>query len=120
MNVNLIQISELKEKVEKKRLGKTNLMVSPVAMGGIPIMRLEKDKAAKVVEKVLDLGINFIDTAWAYQDSEEKIGLALKGRNRQEVMIASKSPAVDRKTLIQQINEGLKGMLLPDKLVRIL
>ena len=93
--------------MEKKRLGKTNLMVSPVAMGGIPIMRLEKGKAAKVVEEVLDLGINFVDTAWAYQDSEEKIGLALKGRNRHQVVIASKSQAVDQKTLIQHLDEGL-------------
>ncbi|MQY69243.1 MAG: aldo/keto reductase, partial [Firmicutes bacterium] len=64
----------------KKRLGKTNLMVTPVAMGGIPITRLSKNEAADVVRKVLDMGVNFIDTANVYLDSEEKIGKALRGR----------------------------------------
>ncbi len=50
--------------MKKKRLGKTGLMVTPVGMGGIPIMRLNMSEAAKVVRGVLDLGINFIDTAY--------------------------------------------------------
>jgi len=96
--------------MKKKRLGKTDLMVTPVGMGGIPIMRLNMSEAAKVVRGVLDLGINFIDTAYVYQDSEEKIGLGLKGKNRHDVVIASKSQALDRKTLLQHIDEGLKRL----------
>ena len=41
--------------MRKKRLGRTDLMVSPVGMGGIPIMRLSKSEAVMVVRGVLDL-----------------------------------------------------------------
>lgn len=96
--------------MRKKRLGKTNLMVTPVGMGSIPIMRLNKGEAVKVVGGVLDLGINFIDTAYVYQDSEEKIGQAIKGRKREDLVIASKSPADDRETILEHIDIGLKRM----------
>ena len=49
--------------MRKKVFGKTDLMVTPVAMGGIPIMRLSKKEAVDVVRKVLAMGVNFIDTA---------------------------------------------------------
>ena len=58
--------------MEKIKFGKTGLLVTRVAMGGIPIMRLKKKDAARVVRKVIDLGVNFIDTANGYGDSEEK------------------------------------------------
>jgi len=48
--------------MDKLEFGKTGLWVSKIAMGGIPIMRLRKKEAADVVRKVLDVGINFIDT----------------------------------------------------------
>jgi len=96
--------------VEKLELGKTGLWVSKVAMGGIPIMRLGKKEAVEVVKKVLDMGINFIDTATGYGDSEEKIGQALKGRKRQDLVIASKSPASDKKTFLKHVDLSLRRM----------
>lgn len=96
--------------MEKKRLGQSGLMVSPVGMGGIPIMRLGRTDAARVVRGVLDLGVNFIDTAYGYSDSEEKIGDAIKGRNRQDLILASKSPARDKKTILEQIDRGLERL----------
>jgi aryl-alcohol dehydrogenase-like predicted oxidoreductase len=49
--------------MEKIRFGSTGLEVSKVAMGGIPIMRLDKKDAVKVVRGVIEMGINFIETA---------------------------------------------------------
>ena len=46
------------------RFGKTGLMVSKVAFGGIPIMRLSKADAAYLVHESIIMGINFIDTAF--------------------------------------------------------
>jgi len=73
--------------VEKLEFGKTGLWVSRVAMGGIPIMRLRKKEAVDVVKEVLGMGINFIDTATGYGDSEEKIGEALKGKKREDLVL---------------------------------
>jgi len=56
------------------RFGKTELMVSEVAFGGIPIMRRTKPDAVELIRGAIDLGVNFIDTAHGYGDSEEKIG----------------------------------------------
>ena len=96
--------------MEKLEFGKTGLWVSRVAMGGIPIMRLRKKEAADVVKEVLGMGINFIDTATGYGDSEEKIGEALKGKKREDLVIASKSPASDKKTFLEHVDLSLKRM----------
>src|SRR6201999_2494650 len=52
--------------------------------------------SARILHKALDAGINFVDTADAYGDSEEGVGQALKGR-RDNVVLATKfsSPAGD-------------------------
>jgi predicted aldo/keto reductase-like oxidoreductase len=94
--------------MEKIRFGKTGLMVSRVAFGGIPIMRLSKPEAVKVVRGVIDLGINFLDTAHVYNDSEEKIGEAIKGIPRDKLVIASKTQANDKKALIEDLDLCLK------------
>ena len=77
--------------MERLQLGRTGLLVSRIAMGGLPLMRLSKKKGVQVVKEVLDLGVNLIDTANCYGDSEEKIGEGLKGRNRDEIIVVSKS-----------------------------
>lgn len=74
------------------RLGRTGLMVSAVAFGGIPIQRLTEDEAVRVVRHCLDRGVNFIDTANGYTTSEERIGKAIEGR-RDGLIIATKSGA---------------------------
>lgn len=45
------------------RLGRTGLEVSRVGMGGIPITRPPLEMAIQVINRALDLGVNFIDTA---------------------------------------------------------
>jgi predicted aldo/keto reductase-like oxidoreductase len=90
--------------MEKVRFGKTGLMVSRIAFGGIPIMRISKPEAVKVVRESIHLGINFIDTAHGYADSEEKIGEAIKGSRREDLVIASKSPANDKKGFLEHLD----------------
>ena len=96
--------------MKKIRFGKTGLMVSRIAFGGIPIMRLSKADAVNVVRGAIDLGINFIDTAHGYSDSEEKIGEAIKGMKREDLVIASKSPADDKKTFNEHLDLSLKRL----------
>ena len=76
--------------MEKIRLGRTNMMVSRLGFGGIPIQRVSEDEAVTVVRRCLELGITFIDTANMYGTGEERIGKAISGR-REGVILATKS-----------------------------
>lgn len=76
--------------MQKRRLGRTNLQVSIVGFGGIPIIQSSIADAVKMLRRAYDLGINYFDTARAYGNSEEKIGLALE-EVRDKVVIATKT-----------------------------
>ena len=90
------------------KLGKTNLEVSRVGIGGIPLTRPTEAEAIKVVQRALDLGVNFIDTARGYRTSEERIGKAVAGR-REQVIIATKGWG-DKVTVQESIGESLKRL----------
>lgn len=85
---------------EPRILGHTGLAVSPLGLGGGGNSRLglstgqNEDHATDVVRAAIDLGITMIDTALAYQ-TERAIGKALEGRQRDRVVISSKSPYMD-------------------------
>lgn len=91
------------------RLGKTELEVSRVGFGGIPIQRLTEDEAVEVVQRCLDLGVTFLDTANGYTTSEERIGKAIAGR-REQVVIATKTAARDGATAQQHLELSLKRL----------
>ena len=74
-------------------LGRTGIKVSPYALGTLmfasSIGNADHEDSIRVIHKALDAGINFVDTADAYGDSEEVVGKALKGR-RDSVVLATK------------------------------
>jgi aryl-alcohol dehydrogenase-like predicted oxidoreductase len=76
-----------------RTLGRTGIKVSPYALGTLmfatSVSRQDPAASAKVLHKALDAGINVVDTADAYGDSEEVVGAALKGR-RDTVVLATK------------------------------
>jgi aryl-alcohol dehydrogenase-like predicted oxidoreductase len=84
-----------------RTLGRTGLRVSPIALGtvalgleyGIPtgpgLLKPHASDAERLLNRALDLGVNLIDTARAYGESETIIGQALASR-RQEFVLASK------------------------------
>lgn len=96
--------------MEKVRFGKTNLMVSKIAFGAIPIQRLTHDDAVSVLRGSINLGVNFIDTANGYSDSEEKIGTAIKGMARADLILTTKSGARDKRTYLEHVDLSLKRM----------
>lgn len=95
--------------MDKIRLGRTNLMVTRSSFGALPIQRISFDEAKKLLHKAYTNGINFFDTARAYSDSEEKIGYALS-EVRKDIIIATKSIAQDRKSLLEHLEISLKNM----------
>ena len=78
--------------MEKKKLGNTDLMVTPVGFGVLTVgntqLNLPLDKGADVLRYALERGINFLDTA-QYYETYPYIKKALKGTNFEPV-IASK------------------------------
>lgn len=87
----------------KKQLGRTNLEVTQLGYGSMGLRGprtwgvrvVSDDDAERVLNAVLDAGINFIDTAPDYGVSEERIGRFLAGR-RQEFILATKCGCVPR------------------------
>ncbi len=94
------------------RLGKTELKVSRVGFGGIPIQRLTEAQAIRVVHACLDLGVTLLDTANGYTTSEERIGKALAAMpgKRQQVVIATKTGARDAKGAQEHLDLSLKRL----------
>jgi aryl-alcohol dehydrogenase-like predicted oxidoreductase len=88
--------------VVHRRLGRTGLEVTPLGFGAFKIGRnvgikypasydLPDEKAAeRLLNAVLDLGVNLIDTAPAYGLSEERIGRAIAHR-RSEFILSTKA-----------------------------
>ena len=96
--------------MEKVILGRTGLLVSRIGMGGIPIIPLPVDEAVAIVKEALRLGVNFIDSANRYRNSEEKIGLAIQGIPRDEIVLATKSGAFDKQTFNEHLEKSLRSL----------
>jgi uncharacterized protein len=96
------------------QLGKTELNVSEVGFGAIPIIRLDRQEAVRVLRDAFERGINFFDTANAYRDSEEKIGFAFEGM-RDRVVLASKTLRRDGDGVREHLERSLR-MLRTDHL----
>jgi aryl-alcohol dehydrogenase-like predicted oxidoreductase len=109
-------------------LGRTNLLVSPIALGCWPIagmtsLHVNDADSLQTIGAALDNGINFLDTAYCYGaggESERLIGQAIAGR-RDEVVIASKGGIhwdanlnqindARPERIIQECNESLQRM----------
>ena len=92
-----------------KILGKTGLKVSELAFGAIQITRIDQKDAMDLIRFAYDSGINLIDTANSYFNSEEILGEALKGI-REKVYIISKSGKRDKKNFLQDLDTSLKRL----------
>jgi aryl-alcohol dehydrogenase (NADP+) len=76
-----------------RNLGRTGIKVSPYALGALmfatQVGNPDAEDSIRIIRKALDAGINLVDTADAYGDSEEVVGRALKGR-RDNVVLTTK------------------------------
>ncbi len=94
--------------MEKVRLGRTNLVVTKLGWGGIPIQRVGEHEAVSVIQAVIEMGVDLLDTARAYTNSEHRIGLALQ-RTERPVILSSKSTVRTAK-IYNEVRESLKQM----------
>ena len=96
--------------MQQRLLGKTGLRVTAIGFGGIPIWGstgifqygcVDEATSIEVINHALTLGLNFIDTARTYGESEVRIGKVMRQR-RQECYLATK---VMRRTYHEAIED---------------
>lgn len=96
--------------MEYVRLGKSNLMISRVALGAMSLNKAaDEEKAAELVRNAYNQGINFFDTSRNTPDCEKLLGDAL-GDIRSSVMIASKTSARSGAELLSDFDSSLNAM----------
>ena len=73
----------------RRRLGRTDFLVSPIGLGAGPLgdLALDDAQATRVIHAALDVGVNVIDTAPSYGCSEDRLGRALLGRRDGVVLV---------------------------------
>jgi predicted aldo/keto reductase-like oxidoreductase len=71
--------------------GSTDLKVSRFGLGCMRFPQ-SRDDAIEMVRYAIDHGVNYLDTAHVYQDSEDILGEALKNGYRERVVLVTKSP----------------------------
>ena len=93
----------------KIQLGSTGIEIEKNGFGCLPIQRISKEEAARLLRKAVDGGINYFDTARAYSDSEEKMGFAFAGI-RDKVVIATKTHAQTGAELREHLETSLREL----------
>jgi aryl-alcohol dehydrogenase-like predicted oxidoreductase len=98
-------------KIQKRKLGKTGVNVTLLGLGGEGVLRTfgYDDEAYSMINRALDLGINYFESARAYSGSETYYGKALCER-RKEIFLTSKSHARDGKGALEHLRETLTNM----------
>jgi len=100
--------------IPRRVLGRTGVSVSILAMGcGSRFLMYPEEEASAVVDKVIGLGINYLDTAVGYGDgeSERRLGKVMATR-RKEVFLATKIPgrARTRDLALKEVEASLKRL----------
>ncbi len=97
--------------IPRRKLGKTGAEVSILGLGGEGILRtFGRDmEAYALINRAIDLGITYFESARAYSGSESYYGRSL-GERRKDIFLASKSHARDKAGALAQLRETLKNM----------
>ena len=91
-------------------LGKTGLKVSAVGFGGIPIQRIDARGTRALMGRLVEKGVNYIDTARGYTVSESYLGEALSGGLREKFILATKSMSRGYADMARDIGISLSNL----------
>lgn len=97
--------------IPKRQLGKTGVEVTILGLGGEGILRTHgyDREAYALINRALDLGITYCESARAYDGSESYYGKALRER-RKEIFLTSKSHARDKEGALSHLHRTLDNM----------
>lgn len=95
----------------KRKLGKTGVDMTILGLGGEGILRTfgYEREAYQLINRAIDCGINYLESARAYAGSEYYYGTAIKER-RKDIFLASKSHARDKNGALAHLRETLDTM----------
>ncbi|WP_100065786.1 aldo/keto reductase [Miniphocaeibacter massiliensis] len=96
--------------MEKRILGRTGYEVSVIGFGGIPIQNVDEKTAISLVEEAHKQGINFIDTARGYNESEKLLGKALEVVGRDKFYIATKSMQRTYEGVLEELKTSMENL----------
>lgn len=96
--------------MEKRILGRTNFEVSVIGFGGIPVQRVDEEMAYELLLESYNQGINFIDTARGYMESENLLGKALERIGRDKFILATKSMGRTYDAMLEELHTSLKNL----------
>lgn len=87
------QDSEQTNSLLLRRLGRTELQVTSLSLGGARIggSNVTDDEAIDTVHRAITLGMNYLDTSPLYGESERRVGLALADGWREKIYLATKT-----------------------------
>ena len=88
-------------------LGTTGITVPQNAFGALPIQRVSLDEAVRLLRRAYEGGMRYFDTARAYSDSEEKVGVAFAGM-RDKIYLATKTQAKTPEDFRSQLDTSLE------------
>ncbi len=88
-------------------LGTTGITAPQNGFGALPIQRIPEEDAVHLLRKAYDGGMRYFDTARAYSNSEERVGLALSDV-RHDLFIATKTQALDPDGINEQLDTSLR------------
>jgi aryl-alcohol dehydrogenase-like predicted oxidoreductase len=93
-------------------LGKTGLTVTRIAVGGYHMNVQGEETAIRILQRALDLGINFFDSANTYHNgkSDEIYGRAFGGGKRQQVQLMTKCEKYSKPEAMAILETQLKKM----------
>ena len=97
--------------MEKRNLGQTGIKLTLLGLGGFHLLEVSETEALSLVNRYLDAGGNYVETAAAYGRgaSERKVGTAMRTR-RNECFLATKVTDRDAEmacaTIEQAVAEG--------------
>ena len=98
---------------QKRPLGRTGLECSIMGMGGFHLGTVaDQAEVNNMVAKAIDHGINIFDNAWEFHKglSEEKLGIALKGKRNNVIVMSAVSTHTDRETAMRMLEASLNRL----------
>jgi len=102
-------LAEEKKEVPKRKLGRMGVETSIIGIGCFHLIERSEDEAVRLLNYILDEGVNYIDVAPSYGDAELKVGKVMKSR-RKEVFLATKGEERTRKGTQALLELSLKRL----------
>lgn len=97
---SLAHIEQEEITVEYRELGRTGLRVSTLGygawgIGGAGWVGAREEESLRALERAIDLGVNFIDTARGYGESERLVGEVVRRHPGRDLHVATKVPPLN-------------------------